>query len=275
MRSLALPFLLLPLLIACAGTPQPSTQALAARIADKPVWLLGEVHDNAEGHRQRAYLLAQRVQAGWRPAIAMEQFDRERQPDLDAALRDCADADCVVQRAGGAKAAWQWPYYTPVIALALQYRLPLLAANVSRADAARVVREGYAAALDTATLQAFGLDQPLPVDLDAGQQREVDVGHCGQLPASLLPGMARAQVARDVWMARVVREHADGVVLLAGNGHVRRDLGVPRWLAGVPSEQVVSVGFVEAAAPAGRFDAVVTIPAAARADACATLKAPK
>ena len=46
------------------------------------------------------------------------------------------------------------------------------------------------------------------------------------------PLMARAQFARDAVMARALAAHAErGVVLLAGNGHVRRDIGVPRWLA--------------------------------------------
>ncbi|WP_018748439.1 ChaN family lipoprotein [Chitiniphilus shinanonensis] len=262
-------------LLAGCATPPSAPPRLDAALAARPVWLLGEVHDNAQGHRLRTELLAQRLAAGWRPAIAMEQFDRERQADLDAALRDCADAECVVARAGGAKAAWQWAYYTPVIALAQRYRLPLLAANLSRADAGRVMREGYGAALDAATVQAFGLDRPLPADLEAGQRHEVDVGHCGQLPSDLLPGMARAQVARDVWMAKVVREHADGVVLLAGNGHVRRDLGVPRWLHGVPGQRVASIGFVEAPTEAGRFDQTLLIPAAQRPDPCAGVKAGK
>jgi uncharacterized iron-regulated protein len=43
------------------------------------VLLLGEVHDNAQGHKLRYELLRQRVEAGWRPAIVMEQFDRENQ----------------------------------------------------------------------------------------------------------------------------------------------------------------------------------------------------
>jgi len=68
-------------------------------------------------------------------------------------------------------------------------------------------------------------------------------------------------------------------VLLAGNGHVRRDLGVPRWLDpdGGPG-RVVTIGFVEDgddATPAGAFDAVVRAAAAERADPCAGFAMPK
>ena len=37
---------------------------------------------------------------------------------------------------------------------------------------------------------------------------------------------------------------ADGAVLIAGNGHVRRDLGVPAYLD-VPAGEVVAVAWIE------------------------------
>jgi uncharacterized iron-regulated protein len=101
----------------------PATQA--ARAAAPTVLLLGEVHDNPDGHRARFDLLRKRVDAGWRPAIAMEQFDRERQPDLDRAQSECKDAACVVAMAAPAKAGWNWALYAPVIDLALREHLPL------------------------------------------------------------------------------------------------------------------------------------------------------
>jgi len=67
-------------------------------------------------------------------------------------------------------------------------------------------------------------------------------------------------------------------VLLAGNGHVRRDLGVPRWLEGSASARCLSVGFVEegeAAALAPAFDALVVAPPARRDDPCAQVEVPK
>ena len=138
----------------CATTPANARQASSS----EQVILLGETHDNGEGHRLRAEDLRRRVEAGWRPAIAMEQFDRENQALLDAAMRECSDADCVVTRAAPGKSSWDWAFYTPVIALALDYKLPLLAANLSRADASKVVKGGIASALDAGTVSRYGLD---------------------------------------------------------------------------------------------------------------------
>jgi uncharacterized iron-regulated protein len=72
----------------CASSGKPASLRPGLLEAGNPqVLLLGEVHDNAQGHKLRYELLRQRVEAGWRPAIVMEQFDRENQDLLDKAQK--------------------------------------------------------------------------------------------------------------------------------------------------------------------------------------------
>src|SRR5262245_58173308 len=47
--------------------------------------LLGETHDNPDHHRLQLELLEAMVRAGRRPAVALEQLDREHQAALDRA----------------------------------------------------------------------------------------------------------------------------------------------------------------------------------------------
>ena len=78
-------------------------------------------------------------------------------------------------------------------------------------------------------------------------------------------------------MANVLRKQAQrGAVLLAGNGHVRRDLGVPRWLEAEAS-RVFAVGLLEqddTQTQTGAFDATLRTEAAERSDPCAGFKLP-
>ncbi len=248
-----------------------STSTLVSPV-NAQVLLLGETHDNGEGHRLRTDELRERLQAGWRPAIAMEQFDREQQPALDVAMRECPDAGCVVIRLVPGKSGWNWNFYKPVIELAMHYKLPLLAANLSRADAGKVIKKGVAAALDPEQINRFGLAKPLPAGVLSAQIEEIRSSHCGMLPDEMLQPMALAQIARDVVMAETLRPFAKrGVVLLAGNGHVRRDIGVPFWLH-AQGWVTVSVGFVEQAGTPGQFDRELRIRAIQRPDPCASLK---
>ena len=50
--------------------PAPVPVTVADSLPNPQVLLLGEVHDNARGHRMRFEELQRRVAAGWRPAIA-------------------------------------------------------------------------------------------------------------------------------------------------------------------------------------------------------------
>lgn len=263
-----LPALFLSSLVAGAQAALPSAET----VQQADLVLMGEVHDNAGSHALRLQLLTRAIEAGWRPAIAMEQFDRESQPALSMAQQRCGlDADCVIGAARAVSAGnWDWAFYRPVVELAQRFQLPLLAANVSRADAGRVTREGFPAALGETSIARHRLAKPLPADLAEGQGTAVRDGHCRLLPDSAVPGMVDAQVARDVFMADVLTaQNGRPVVLLAGNDHVRRDIGVPRWLP--DGARLLVIGFVEQDEAAGRFDYRAVLAPVSRADPCAGL----
>jgi len=211
----------------------------------------------------------------------MEQFDRERQADIDRARRERpGDAQHLIDvaapsgnRAGG---GWNWVFYKPFVELALRYDVPLIAANLSNADTSKIVRGGYAAVFSEAEIAVLGLDLPVAPEVQAAQEREIDAGHCRALPRSVWPRMAQAQYARDAVMADALRraDAGGGVVLLAGNGHVRRDLGVPRWLDSAKT-RIFAVGYLEInndSTPVTVFDAVVRTAVAERADPCAEFR---
>jgi len=213
--------------------------------------LLGEIHDNEAHHRIRARLLDALGRAGLKPAVAFEQFDAE----YDIALQELlssgkSTANAVAEAVRFDRKGWNWQFYRPIVEAALEHGMPLRAANLSRARAREAPVEAW------------------PAEKEKILGELIFEGHCRALPRSALPRMVAAQRARDRQMAEtLLRPSADGAVLIAGNGHVRLDVGVPAYL---PREGVVSVGFLEAA-PAGRvpFDYTWATAPAARPDPCA------
>lgn len=279
------PLLAIALLAAAAAgragalTPHAATpEALAATIRGHSIVLFGEVHDNPAQHALRIATLKRLIDAGERPAIAFEQFDHDRQADLDRTRHErTRDADAVIA-AGGAGKGWRWNFYRPYVQLALDHDLPIVAANLSRTDAFRVSQEGWAALAEPDRVAALGLDR-LPAEFVAAHEREIQQGHCDLLPEAMLPALARAQIGRDLVLAQSIRPHAGrGVVLLTGNGHARKDIGVPFWLTPDDRAGTISVGMLEegalpsADALAGRYDAYVVTAPAQRPDPCEELR---
>jgi uncharacterized iron-regulated protein len=240
--------------------------------ANPQVLLLGEVHDNPQGHKLRLEELKKRVDAGWHPVIAMEQFDHEDQALLDEAQKGCVDAGCVIRVMN--KKGWDWQLYYPLLQLALDKHLPIVAVNLSRVNASKVVRDGVASSFDTKTVAEYRLGEPISADWRKAQESEIRTGHCNMLPDMMVPGMVDAQLARDIWMAKLIRDQQPrDVVLIAGNGHVRKDIGVPRWLNTVGGKLTVkAIGYVEGGGMKAQFDEVRSIPAQKRADPCAKFR---
>ena len=265
-------------------------EALMRELASADFVLLGEVHDNPEHHRLQAEVLHALIARNRRPSLAMEQFDREYQSAIDAILAaPGASAEAIADAGGFNRKGWDWPRYAPLLSIAADARLPIVAINLSRNRTRDVARQGFAS-LGSGAVAQLALDRNWTAAQQAVQEREIDDGHCGQLPGSALPKMVDVQRARDATMADALVERGDsGVVVIAGNGHARTDVGIPVYLtARAPGKRVISVGMIEidpdardvgtyARAPATAlpFDYAWFTTAAQRDDPCAGLVMPR
>ena len=212
-----------------AGRPVDET-ALMDALREARYRLLGEVHDNPRHHAIRARLVDALGRAGLKPVVAFEQFDTDHDPALQALVDP--GAEDVARAVRFDRKGWDWELYRPIVEAALAHRMPLRAANLSRAMAQRIARGEFPAALP-----------PWPAERERRLRRYIFQGHCNALPEKAIPGMAMAQRARDSTLAGALKSPPrDGAVLIAGNGHVRNDFGVPLYLP----DGALSVGFLEA-----------------------------
>lgn len=233
---------------------------LLAALRGADVVLLGELHDDPLHHRRRGELIAA---LGPGAAVVAEHLTRGRsvapQGPLPAALAD----------AGFDARAWEWPLHEPLFAAVRDAGLPLSGGNLPADAVRRVAREGEAAWPSelAAALRAAPLDEAAQAALDA----DLLDSHCGHLPPARVPAMRAAQRARDAAMAQaLLASGGRPAVLVAGNGHVRSDYGVPRVLASLrPGLRQVSVAFVENAAAADPATYRWITPPVSREDPCA------
>lgn len=299
-------------LSACASPPDPAHQgathplegkiwdvsrgrmvtkeALLGDLARTSFVLLGEIHDNPEQHRLQAEVLQAVFAQGRRLALAMEQFDREFQPAIDAARTSPdASADAVASAGQFDRHGWQWPFYEPLLTVAISARLPVVAINLSRDRTREVARQGFASLGESAE-RDLALERTWNPARQAIMNREISDGHCGKLPPAAMPRMVNMQRARDAIMADALLSRQEAVtIVIAGAEHVRNDIGVPIYLAiRAPGQRLVSIGFVEVdpgqiavndyvppAASGLPFDYVWFTSAAKREDPCEGLRMPQ
>ena len=277
--------------------------------------LLGEKHDNPDHHLLRQQLVMQ-----LQPEIALvsfEMLDHSQQPQLDALAGANPESADIRAALDWDDEGWNWDFYGPLLSALLAEGVSVRAANISRADE----MEAYAGELNQTAATVLTPEQLLVLE------QEIDASHCGMLPASQFAAMVRVQQARDYHMAGSLlgdlssssesginqsgsNESAGGEerpvagvrVLVAGNYHVRKDLGVPKYLQALyiqaldmqaldtqtlsdNADVVLTVAFLEVAETmtdpqmyletqyaADAFDYVWFTPAAAAQDYCAAFQ---
>ena len=89
-------------LAACAAAPDAPLRL------QQPVVLLGEVHDNAAQHALRLQAFKDLLATGARPALAMEQLDRDRQAALALEVEPDADPAAFVSPGGADPGCVGW-----------------------------------------------------------------------------------------------------------------------------------------------------------------------
>ena len=179
-------------------------------------------------------MIEQLVAAGRRPSVAFEQLDIEDQPAVDGVVAAGGDADSLAREVEWERSGWPaFEMYRPIFEAALRKKLPIRAANVSRAWL-----HTHAASIEP--------EVPLPARLRRAMADEIAESHCGYSNEHMTAAMIRMQRLRDERMARALIDAGPDAVLIAGLEHARRDRGVPLYLRHyAPRIRVLSLAFAE------------------------------
>lgn len=271
------------------GRQQIDPETLAERATKARFVLLGEIHDNKVQHEIQMRMLERLVRGGKRPALVMEQYDRDQQANIDDILASDADFSVKVQGLGALmNKGWDWHSYEPLVRYAVTERLPITAANLSRTESRLVSRNGFAA-LGEGEEKRLALEAVWSPERNELMEHDIFEGHCRKVPEHVVVAIAKAQRARDAVMADMLLRHRErGAIAVMGNGHARRDMAVPLYLAArAPDVTVLSLGLVQvddstnpmayARSPVGQvFDYIWFTTRAKRAtNPCDDISAPK
>ncbi len=262
-----------------------TADALIDAAADADWLLIGERHDNRDHHRLQAITL-EAVEAA-KPAgrvVAFEMIDGDMQEDIDTYLETgSADAAGLRSATRWDQGGWpDWPYYEPVFEAALGGGGRIVAADLTPDQIQAIFEEGMET-LPAELRASTGLDAGLPGLLETALDEEIEASHCGMVPGDQLAPMADVQRARDAMLAfRLAGGAAAGRgVLIAGNGHVRQDRGVPWYLRKLrPDDSIVTIGLIELDAaietelPKMPFDYVWLTPRVDDVDPCEAFRKP-
>jgi uncharacterized iron-regulated protein len=222
-------------------------EALLDAIEEADIVLLGEAHGNRDHHRLQARLVD--AIGGTLQGVVFEQIPLDRQQAVVEHLAGHpGDTQGLGTAIDWAESGWpDWALYEPIARAAVDRDALIVAGNLSRQAVDQLVQGGELP-LDQLLVERSGLARPLDPNLESGLLKRLEEAHCGMLPVDALPAMLSVQRSRDALMAdRLATIRGRGkAALIAGAEHVRKDWGVPLYLASIaPEARVLSIAFIE------------------------------
>jgi uncharacterized iron-regulated protein len=240
----------------CAGRPEapileqtgsPDAAQTALRLAPllhADVLLVGEQHDAQAHHAIEQQIVSSLAVRSLLAALALEMAESGVST---ARLKPSSTEEQTRSALKWDEKAWPWADYGPAVMTAVRAGVPVL-------------------------------DAQLPGPALKAQQQAIRIGHCNLLPEGQITPLTRVQIARDITMADTLHQLAlpgKTVVLLTGNGHADRQLGVPQHLRADLKARSLHLRAGEASSTdrPEAFDSVWATPALPDTDHCAELEA--
>lgn len=195
---------------------------------------VGESHDNPHHHAVQAAMLLHLWAADRSLGLGLEMFQRPFQAPLAAYGRgELAEADFLAQTEYAERWGHDFALYRPLLELAVAHHVPLYALNAPRELTRKIARQGLDALTPEERAQVPELDRGSASHRSMVRAAFDEHG----MPADRFEAFYTAQLVWDETMAQTVAEVLAGpeaparMLVLAGLGHVRGGLGIPRRAA--------------------------------------------
>ena len=232
-----------------------NTAALAA-IAEAQVVYLADTHNSEADHAAQLEII-ETMDAEQEIAIALEMFQRPYQDAVDGYLSgELTEAEFIEQSEYETRWGFDWEFYAPILRYAKANQIPVIALNTPTEVTRQVATDGLESLTGDALTYIPPVDEIDTTDADYRASIEaVFSAHGGAGHSLSFENFFAAQVLWDETMAegndkQLEAEPTRQVIVLAGEGHIAYDYGIPnRVTRRLPEINDVSVRLLAADQP--------------------------
>ncbi|BFM15996.1 ChaN family lipoprotein [Maricurvus nonylphenolicus] len=215
------------------------TEALLEALKLAPYVVIGEKHDNPDHHAIELQLLEALAKSD--SAVVFEMLNDQQAP-LILGLQAGLTSEAFKQQLQWPEKGWAWQDYGPLMQLVVQQGSKLSVGNIDREKINQLYTGGLEILSDK---QRFETIVPVSKERSKPITELVFDSHCKMMPREHLQPMVNIQLAKDASMAYAMLNSGKSQnILIAGNVHARKDVGVPQHLA-AQGKQSVTVAIIE------------------------------
>ena len=227
-------------------------ESLTPRLLSADVIYIGEEHYTPSHIEAALKIMDTLLEAGHKPALAMEMFGWDGQAALDRYGRgEIPSKEQFLQESVWEK-NWGGDFkdYEPLITYAHDHRLAVYALNPPRALVRLVASKGLAESLQDSSMREWGIEENISL-VDPEYRRIIfeQIKAChGGMPDNAYERFYEASIFRDEGMAKVIRDYlkrkpaeAGPLVSYTGGGHIQYRVPVPNRVQKGQESQVKDI----------------------------------
>lgn len=212
-------------------------EQFVAQLAGQDYVILGEFHDSKAQHKLAYWLLERLQQQRQQGSLLLEMMSVDQQPRIEEAAqlvqfsqRSTIDLNQLKQALAW-QDTWDWSLYGAIVSHPIEHDYPLVATNLTTSEVSAMMQRavpitGYEAT--SATVKATIKDSILANhNLDGASAEDMAV----------VDKMVEIQQHRDRRMAEKILSSPSPSLLLTGNFHAQKAVGVPVHLADLQHHQ--------------------------------------
>ncbi|WP_197026472.1 ChaN family lipoprotein [Agrobacterium sp. UNC420CL41Cvi] len=207
--------------------------------------LIGEVHNNIRHHNIQSHLISNLGNSGRFNSVLFEMLEPRHEDNAFAFKKGTISGKDLEKALQWTERGWPvWEAYMPIFEAGRKWGLAIAHAGMDSELMRHVNNFGFLALPRRMRTELdIQPDQELVVDFNSVKS-EVAKSHAGD--AKKVTRLAISQYIKDAYMAKQMVSSGSGAILIAGNGHVRKDIGVLQHLRKYsPFAKVVVIGLIE------------------------------
>jgi len=199
-------------------------ERIKAALASTQYLLLGEKHTNEDHHIGQARLIEYWLMQRENAALVLEMIEMDAWP---LAGQVWHDSKLLTAELKSVASRWDWDIYQPILKIAVNKHIPIVAANQSR-ETLSAYADGINCTLERAEKSIQFCDTINEAKYTAINEL-IFAAHCGYVPRDQLDSLVNIQIAKDASFALslITATEQGDAVLITGAVHARKDIGVP------------------------------------------------
>lgn len=206
-------------------------EAIIERISDKKIIYIGEYHDRVSHHYLQRQIIEELLKKDPRIAIGMEMFQRPFQQVLDEYInKKIEEREFLKQTEYFKRWGFDYNLYKPILDLAREKTIPVIALNLRREITEKVSKSG----IESLTEEEKGeLPEELDFSDDEYRDRLKEIFRQHKREEGNFDYFYQSQILWDETMAMSIDQFFKKapeykLVVLAGGGHIAHGSGIPK-----------------------------------------------